>query len=167
MVASIGAELVRYYSEIKYKKGEDMKNLIERQRGVTFIGWCIILAIIAFFVLITLRLFPLYNEKFQIIAAMKSVGNRNGAAEMSTTDVLTTFTRTAEVGGVNRFNSANIKKFASVEKPDSAGGFRKLRVTYEARNMFFDDVRFVMEFDKTIELGGNGKIEQAAQQAGK
>ena len=143
-----------------------MKNLIERQRGVTFIGWCIIFALIGFFVLISLRLFPLYNEMFQVMTAMKSVGSRNGAAEMSTTDALTAFTRTAEVGGVNRFNSANIKKFATVEKPDSAGDLRKLRVTYEARNVFFDNLYFVLDFDKTVELGGKGKIEQVSKQAG-
>ena len=140
-----------------------MKNLIERQRGVTFIGWCIILAIIGFFVLITLRLFPLYNEKFQIIAAMKSVGSRNGAAEMSATDVYKAFTRTAQTGGVNRFTSANIKQYTSIEKPEEAGGNRKLRVTYEERNIFFDDIYFLITFDKTVELGGNGKIEQASE----
>lgn len=139
-----------------------MKNLIERQRGVTFIGWCIILAIIGFFVLITLRLFPLYNEKFQVIAAMKSVGSRNDAAEMSTTDVYKAFTRTAQVGGTNRFNSANIKQYASIEKPEEAGDNRKLRITYEERNIFFDDIYFLITFDKTVELGGKGKIEQAS-----
>ena len=139
-----------------------MKNLIEKQRGVTFIGWCIILAIIGFFVLITLRLFPLYNEKFQVIAAMKSVGSRNDAAEMSTTDVYKSFTRTAQTGGTNRFNSANIKHYASIEKPDEAGGNRKLRITYEERNIFFDDIYFLITFDKTVELGGKGKVEQAS-----
>ena len=144
-----------------------MKNLIERQRGVTFIGWCIILAIIGFFVLITLRLFPLYNEKFQITSAMKSVGSRDDAANMSSSDVYKTFLRTVQVGGVNRFNDSTIKHYASIEKPDSAGGFRKLRITYEERNIFFDDIYFLISFDKTVELGGKGKIEQASEQAGK
>ena len=141
-----------------------MKNLIERQRGVTFIGWCIILAIIGFFVLITLRLFPLYNEKFQVIAAMKSVGSRPEAADMSTTDVYKSFIRTAQTGGTNRFNSANVKQYASIEKPEEAGGNRKLRITYEERNIFFDDIYLLITFDKTVELGGKGKIEQASSE---
>ena len=143
-----------------------MKNLIERQRGVTFIGWCIIFALIGFFVLLTLRLFPIYNEMFQVMAAMKSMGSRNGAAEMSTTDVYKNFLRTAQTGGENRFTSANIKKFASVEKPDSAGGYRKLRITYESKNIFYDNLYFIMYFDKTVELGGNGKIEDVPQEVG-
>ena len=83
--------------------GGDMKNMVKKQRGVTFIGWCIILAIIGFFVLITLRLFPLYNEMFEVITAMKSVGTRNGAETMGQREILTAFVRTAQTGGINPF----------------------------------------------------------------
>ena len=143
-----------------------MKNMVKKQRGVTFIGWCIILAIIGFFVLITLRLFPLYNEMFEVITAMKSVGTRNGAETMGQREILTAFVRTAQTGGINRFNSQNVKHFVSIDKPDSAGGLKKLHVTYEAENVFFDDLYFIMYFDKTIELGGKGKVESIPHQAG-
>lgn len=142
-----------------------MKNMIEKQRGVTFIGWCIILAIIGFFVLITLRLFPIYNEMFEVTTAMKSVGTRNGAATMDTREVMTAFVRTAQTGGVNRFNSQNVRQFVSIEK-GGAGELRKLRVTYESKNVFFQDLYFVMYFDRTVELGGKGKIERVPQQVG-
>lgn len=133
-----------------------MKNMIKKQEGVTFIGWCIILAIIAFFVLITLRLFPLYNEKMQVVSAMKSVASRPGISEQSEHDILDQFVRTVQVGGSDRFNMKNIREYASVEKPQVAGGNRILNIQYETTNKFIDDIQFLMVFDETVELKGGG-----------
>ena len=137
----------------------DMKNMIKKQEGVTFIGWCIILAIIAFFVLITLRLFPLYNEKMQVISAMKSVSSRPGISDESDRDILKQFMRTAQVGGSNRFNDKTIRELAFVEKPKEKGGNKTLTVQFEARNKFFDDIEFVLVFDETYELRGGSTGE--------
>lgn len=136
-----------------------MKNMIKRQEGVTFIGWCIILAIIGFFVLITLRLFPLYNEKMQVVSAMKSVASRPGISEQTEREILEQFKRTVQIGGSTRFDDKTTRQLANVEKPKEKGGPRLLTVQFESRNKFFDDIEFVLVFDESFELKGGGTGE--------
>ena len=131
-----------------------MKNLIRNQQGVTFIGWLIILAIIAFFVLLVLRLWPLYNEKFIVESAMKSVSVRPGIDKADDREVLKQFLRTVQVGGSRRFHSNNIKEYAKIEKPKTKGGNRLLNIKYESTNIFFQDIEFLLRFDKSYELKG-------------
>lgn len=131
-----------------------MKKLARNQSGVTFLGWVTILAVIAFFVLLVLRLFPLVNEKYQVLTAMKSVANRPDAATLSNEDVYKYFVRTVQIGGSNRFNIVNVKKMAKVQKA-SKGEPRSLNVKFEARNEFYKDIKFVLEFDQSVPLEKN------------
>lgn len=131
-----------------------MKKMIKQQHGMTFLGWCIVLAIIGFFVLLTLRLFPLYNEKFIVISAMKSVAERPGIDKKSDSDILKQFLRTVQVGGSNRFNDKTIKELADIEKPATKGGPKVLTVEFEARNVFFQDIDFVLNFNHSVDLTG-------------
>lgn len=131
-----------------------MNKMLNEQRGVTFLGWCIILAIIGYFVLFTLRLFPLYNEKMIVNAAMESVASRPGVEKMSDADVLKNFLRTVQVGGAQRFDDRSIKELAKIEKPKQKGEARKLTVTFEIRNKFFQDIDLVLNYNKSVELTG-------------
>jgi len=131
-----------------------MNKMLNEQRGVTFLGWCIILAIIGYFVLFTLRLFPLYNEKMIVNAAMESVASRPGVDKMSDTDVFKNFLRTVQVGGTQRFDDRSIKELAKIEKPKQKGEARKLTVIFEIRNKFFQDIDLVLNYNKSVELTG-------------
>ena len=53
-----------------------MKTLYKQQRGITFLGVLIIMAVIATYVLLGVRLYPLYYEKTQVINAMKGAANQ-------------------------------------------------------------------------------------------
>lgn len=128
--------------------------MIKQQRGMTFLGWCVVLALIGFFVLLTLRLFPLYNEKFIVISAMDSVAARPGIDKDKDKDVLKQFLRTVQVGGSTRFDDRSIRELAEIDKPETKGGYRTLTVQFEARNVFFQDIDFVLNFDRTVELTG-------------
>lgn len=131
-----------------------MNKLLNEQRGVTFLGWIIILAIIGYFVLFTLRLFPLYNEKMIVSSAMESVASRPGVDKMSDADVFKNFLRTVQVGGSVRFDDRSIKELAKIEKPKKKGEPRKLTVIFEIRNKFFQDIELVLNFNKSVDLTG-------------
>jgi hypothetical protein len=130
-----------------------MNKMLNEQRGVTFLGWCIILAIIGYFVLFTLRLFPLYNEKMIVSSAMESIASRPGVEKMSDADVFKNFLRTVQVGGSVRFDDRSIKELAKIEKP-KGGEPRKLTIIFEVRNKFFQEIELVLNFNKSVELTG-------------
>ena len=133
-----------------------MQNLKNRQHGAGFIGWSTILGLLAFFVLMGLRIFPLYNEKLMVISAMQSVSNMPNAAKMPTKDVRKYLLRNIQVSSNTvRFTDKSVKELVKVIT-DKKTKKRYLRVTYEGRNEFIKDIKFLIVFDRKVELGGSG-----------
>ncbi len=133
-----------------------MKNMRNKQNGIGFAGWCSILGILAFFVLLTLRVMPLYSEKFQIITAMESVANKPKAKGMSTTALRKLFQKNIDATtNSTRFDTTTIKGLVNVIK-DKKTKKRYLHVAYEGRNVFVKDLEFLLVFDHKVELGGSG-----------
>jgi Tfp pilus assembly protein PilE len=46
---------------------------LNRQKGMTAIGWLIVLALIGFFVLLTLKMLPSYLEYYKIVSTLDSL----------------------------------------------------------------------------------------------
>jgi len=133
-----------------------MKNMRNKQYGIGFVGWCSILGILAFFVLLTLRVMPLYSEKFQIIKAMESVANRPDSGKSSKSDLRKFFQKNIDVtSNSKRFNTITIKDLVNVVT-DKKTKKRYLHVAYEGRNVFVKDLEFLLVFDHKVELGGSG-----------
>ena len=126
-----------------------------KQKGITFIGLCFVLAFIAIVVLFVLRAFPLYNEKFQITAAINSVVSRPDAPELSETDVRKYFMRNIQITNIERFTDQNIKDHVEIIKSKKKGEPKLLHVHYEARNKLFSDLNLLLVFDKTAPLRGS------------
>lgn len=136
-----------------------MKNLKQKQEGLTFLGLCIILGFIAIVVLFVLRAFPLYNEKFQVNAAINSVASRPDAESLKDSDVIKYFMHNIQVTNIERFTDNNVKDHVEVIKPTKRGGDKLMHVHYEARNILFGDLYLVLVFDRKVPLKGGGTGE--------
>ena len=133
-----------------------MKISRNKQYGIGFLGWSSILGVLAFFLLIILRIYPLYNEKFVVITSMHSVANKPDAAKMSTKDVRKFFLRNMEISSNTvRFTDKSVKKLVKVIT-DKKTKKKYIHVAYEGRNIFLKDLQFLIIFDHKIELGGSG-----------
>ena len=134
-----------------------MKNMRNKQRGSGALGWVSILAVLAFFVLTALRIFPLYSEKFSVIAAMESVAKLQNAEKLSKTDVRRSFQKNIEINSNTiRFSKVTeLKKLVNVVT-DKKTKKRYIHVSYEGRNEYIKDIKFLLEFDHKVELGGSG-----------
>jgi len=134
-----------------------MKNMRNKQHGIGFIGWSCILGAFAFFVLVGLRIFPLYSEKFAVMAAMESAANLPNAAKLPKSEVRRSFQKNVEINSNSiRFSKATeLKKLVNVVT-DKKTKKRYIHVAYEGRNEFIKDIKFLLEFDHKVELGGSG-----------
>jgi len=134
-----------------------MKNMRNKQHGIGFMGWSCILGAFAFFVLIGLRIFPLYNEKLIVINAMESVVNRPDAAKLSKSDVRKYYRINFELSSnTGRFSKAkDLKKLVNVVT-DKKTKKKYIHVAYEGKNVFIKDIHFLLVFDQKMELGGSG-----------
>lgn len=129
--------------------------LAKKQHGITAIGWLVILSLIAFFSLVTLKVFPLYYESFQVAAGMKAVAERRDIGSLTTREIQKYLARNFEVSGVRRFNERNIKNFLTVTKVKNTNK-RKMTMKYELRNDLFANLAIVLKFNKTVDLSSNG-----------
>lgn len=127
-------------------------NLKQKQSGLTFIGFVIIMALIAFFVGVGLKLYPLYYEKIQVISAMETVTNRPDAAKLSPTDVRKYFMRNIALTNITRFDKGEVKKLVKVIK-GKKGEPNQIRVKYESESELLDDLSVIMYFEEYRPLG--------------
>ena len=130
-----------------------MNKLIHRQKGITFLGLIIVLAVIAAFVLFGLRVFPLYNTKLGIMAVMKSVASQPNADSFSQADVWKVFYNNADIQGLRVFTEQVVREQVKLEKNEDGSG-KTIHVTFEERNKLFDDIELLLNFDETMPMGG-------------
>ena len=132
-----------------------MQNLRNKQHGIGFLGWSSILGVAAFFVLTGLRIFPLYTEKFAVITAMESAAKLPNAAKLSKSDLRRSFQKNIEINSNTiRFSGDKALKELVKVVTDKKSKKRYLQVTYEGRNEYIKDIKFLLEFDHKVELGG-------------
>lgn len=133
-----------------------MKKLRNKQYGIGFLGWSSILGVLAFFVLIALRIFPLYSEKITVLTAMKSVANRPDIKTMSSKQIRTSLRKNIEISSNSeRFSNEKLLKNLVKISTDKKTKKKYIRVIYEGRNKFVKDLEFVLVFDHKVELGGS------------
>lgn len=120
-------------------------NIRHHQKGMTAIGWLLVLALIAFFTLITLRLVPLYLEFGKVASVMESLQNDPGVTNMSRTEIVTLVTRRFDVNDVRNVNPKIIK--VSKDK-----GILTVSIDYERREHLVANVDVVATFDKKVEV---------------
>ena len=134
-------------------QGETMNKLIHRQKGMTFLGFVILMAVIAAFVLFGLRLFPLYNTKMGLVSVMKSVASQPNAENFNQTDVWKVFYNNADIQGLRVFTEQVVREQVKLEKNEDGSG-KTIHVTFEERNKLFDDIELILVFDETMPMGG-------------
>lgn len=124
---------------------------VGRQRGITFFGLIILLGLLAFFVLIGLRLFPLYNESFKVYSGMKAVAGMPDISKMNSREIQKYLERNYEVDDLNRFTDNNLGKFLTVSRMKDSNK-RLMTMTYEDRRHLFGNLDVVLNFKKSIKI---------------
>jgi len=112
------------------------------QRGVTGIGWLIILVLIGFFVLLGLRMVPAYLDFYKVVSTLESIEEEKGFS--SAGEIRNLLERRFDVSFVN-----NISPHDVIIKPKSGGYY--VTAAYEQREHVFANVYVVMDFEKTVE----------------
>ena len=130
-----------------------MKQALNRQTGLTFIGLVFVLGIIALIVIFVLRAFPLYNEKYQIEAAMETVAAQPDADKKTVAEIRRSFENALAVTNIRRFYDENyMKAHVNLEKPKARGEPPMFHIQYEATNTLFGDLHLLLTFDKQVPL---------------
>lgn len=123
----------------------------KRQRGLTLIGFVIVLAVVGFFAYIGMQLFPVYGEYYSVVSAMKGVQSEPGVATMSPERIKDLLFRRFYISYVESVKPENVR----VSRKE---GYT-LTVKYEVRRPLIYNIDFVASFDKTVDLTRQGGID--------
>jgi len=116
------------------------------QRGITFIGLCILVAFLGIFVYAGIRLFPIYVEYMGIARAMDNLKTGGIDGGLSEDSIRKSLARHFEIEDVKSLNWKDV-----VIKRDGAA--YNVHAEYDAAAPFVANLSFVAHFDKTVIVG--------------
>ena len=121
---------------------------LKRQNGMTAIGWMIVLALIGFFVLLTLRMAPAYMEYYKVVSSLESLEEETGWTEVTPQAIRNLLERRFDISYVHSITPRQVSI-----KP--SGAFYVVTAKYNAREHLFGNVTVMMEFHKQVRVRRN------------
>lgn len=120
--------------------------IIKKQQGATGITIAMGLVLLAFFVLITVTIWPVYMENFSVNSHLTRLAEDPKAKSMTKPEIMKTLEK--------RFGIDDVK---SVSRDDvtitgAPGEGYEVQVEYEVRKEFIGNIDLVIYFDKTINI---------------
>ncbi len=121
-------------------------NFPSRQRGMTAISMALVLALIAFFSALTIKLFPIYMEHFSVSSHLKSLVNENNMASKSDQEIFDMLRKRFDIDDVSHVADDDI----FIER--AKDGLVTVAVEYEVRTTAFGNVDMVVSFSDEVEF---------------
>jgi hypothetical protein len=116
-----------------------------KQRGMTFISILILLAIGGFFVLLILKLGPIYLENYKIKTVLASLEQEAGLATRPPHEIVNLADKRLYVNEVRRIKRNQIKVVRHGDKVTT-------QIKYQVREHIFGNVDALVSFDDVAEL---------------
>ena len=120
-----------------------MRNL-KNQRGVTGLGWLIILGLIAFFVSLGLKIYPIYWENYNVKSSLSSLAKTQGISRMSRAKIRSLLQTKLDINNIRTISKKNIK----VNKRNGAA---IVVVKYTVKVPLIAELSLLAEFNERIE----------------
>lgn len=120
---------------------------MNKQSGITLIGFLILLIVAGFFAYAAMKLVPAYVEYLGVVKAMNTVASEPDVATKSPVEIQ------RDLSFKGSFQYVDDKTFAPeniVVKNGAAGG--TLQVKYDKDIPFIYNIDFLLHFDKTVAL---------------
>ncbi len=115
---------------------------MKKQAGMTLISWVIVLGLIAFFVTIAMRLFPMYQEYYGVKQVMAGMENEISANRLTKQQVMTLFAKRFNTGYITAVKKENIELFRGKNNVH----VDKIVIDYEVRKPFMFHISLVGHF---------------------
>jgi Domain of unknown function (DUF4845) len=119
--------------------------MYRRQRGATFLGMVIIIAILGFALYAGIRLLPIYLEYMAVVRALEQTAKEDGGGLSSPVTLRNSLDRRWTVEDIHSINVNDI------EIKRAGDGF-SMRASYRAETPFVGNVSLVADFDKTVKV---------------
>src|SRR5690606_23350996 len=127
------------------------KAMKRNERGMTLLGFVIVLAVVGFFAYVAMRLFPMYQEYYSVRSAMKGLAAEPGIGTQDPARIQDLFFRRLYIN-----YSENVKKeHVKLRRVDNGW---EMNVQYEVRRPLVGNLDVVGKFQATQMLTRAGDV---------
>lgn len=117
-----------------------------RQQGLTAIAIVLILAMIAFFAMIAIRLFPVYMENFSVVSHLESLSEEADIEQKTNGEILSTLQKRFDIDDVKHVTGENV----FIER--NKDGSMLIAIEYEVRTPAVANVDMVISFIDEVKI---------------
>jgi hypothetical protein len=119
---------------------------LKHQQGLTFISLVFILGLIAFFVLLVLKIGPIYLDHSKVISTLAEIEKIPGIEEQSETEIRNSLGKRFDINYVNDVTQDDI----TITRH---GNYLKVAIEYEVVREIAGNLSVLVEFNDVIEVG--------------
>ncbi len=125
-----------------------MTNNLRGQRGMTGVGWLIVLALIGFFIMLALKLVPIYLENYNVKTVLNSLKEEPYITKKSPMEIKRLLKKRFDISYINGVdsNKVTIKKHK---------GVMDIGIAYQVRSHIVGNVDLLVSFDDKVRLISN------------
>lgn len=118
---------------------------VRKPKGMSLIGFILVLIMVMFFVFLAMRIAPIYLEYYSVVSAMNGLANERGSAQFSAYDIKAKVLNRLYVsytdGNVAEENIRIVRRQGV-----------QLRITYEVRKPLMGNLDVIASFDEYVTL---------------
>ena len=118
------------------------------QKGMTAIGWLLILMMVGVFALVGIKLIPVYLDGYKIASSMEALAADSSMHGKSPRELKTNLLKRLDINMVYDIKGEDI------DVARDQNGF-SVEIDYEPRVPLFGNLYFVVVFDKTVVVPSN------------
>jgi len=119
---------------------------LKNQRGLTFLSILFILGLLAFFVLLTLKIAPIYMNHSKVVNALSAVESTPDVETLSKRDILVSLNKRFGMNYVENVDKNDIEIIKQ-------GDYVRVEIVYERVEKIIGNLSVLVQFDESFEAG--------------
>ena len=119
-----------------------------KQKGMTGIGWIMVIGIIIFSAVVAMRVFPMYMEGFKVRSALASLKEQPGVTKKAKSEIVKLLFNRFQVDDITNVTREDIL----IEK---SNGVLTVTIDYEIRTHVMGNMDVVGKFNQEVEVIAN------------
>lgn len=121
---------------------------MKRQGGLTMISWLVVLTVIGFFIMVGLRIVPVYLEYYSVKNVLQSLYEEPFISRKPVGEIRSMLIRRLDMNNIKGVEGDQVKIRRS-------GGVTTIELNYEQRRPVVGNMDVIMTFNESMELVAN------------
>jgi hypothetical protein len=130
------------------KAGGNMIKFSSSQRGITFLGFVLLMVLIGFFALLGVKLIPIYLDHYKVLSVLKSLEHDKDLPSRSRDEILRTFEKRWDIDMIDSVTKDDVIITKDMRHI-------KVQIAYDVTKPILGNVDALVHFDDYIEVDNN------------